>query len=79
MNQPIQTKDVLEMILALVRFPYPTICRHSVACDLLSLLEEKGRLDASVVEPLSKALIDGSLGDENAEQILARCFSKLSD
>lgn len=44
-----------EMVFNMVNFPYPQICRHSVACDLLSLLEETGdivpdRLAAAVVQ-----------------------------
>jgi hypothetical protein len=29
-------------IRVLLNFPYPQICRHSVAADLLSILEEHG-------------------------------------
>lgn len=34
--------DVLKMIRNLMKFPFPQICRHAVALDLISILEEKG-------------------------------------
>lgn len=35
--------SVLEtMVIKLLEFPYPQICGHSVACDLLSIIEEYG-------------------------------------
>lgn len=34
--------DIYKLIKHLIEFPYPQICVHSVACDLLSLLEKKG-------------------------------------
>jgi hypothetical protein len=38
----IPADKLLRMVRRLLEFPYPQICRHSVACDLLSLLEEHG-------------------------------------
>lgn len=35
-------KDVLQIVKKLMNFPFPTICRHAVASDLLSMLEERG-------------------------------------
>lgn len=38
----IPASSLLCMVKKLLEFPFPQICRHSVACDLLSLLEENG-------------------------------------
>ena len=38
----IPTKDILKMMRNMVNFPFPQICVHSVAGNLLSLLEENG-------------------------------------
>lgn len=35
-------KDIYKMIVGLLKFPYPQICRHLVALELLSLLEKNG-------------------------------------
>lgn len=35
-------KDILRIVKNLINFPFPTICRHAVASDLLNMLEEKG-------------------------------------
>jgi hypothetical protein len=44
LDPPVQipADKLLRMVRRLLEFPYPQICRHSVACDLLSLLEEHG-------------------------------------
>lgn len=34
--------EIFKMIKNIISYPLPQICVHSVACDLLSLLEEKG-------------------------------------
>lgn len=39
--KPITNLDIYKIIKHLIEFPYPQICIHSVACDLLSLLERK--------------------------------------
>lgn len=39
----ITTKQTITLIERLLKFPYPQICRHSVALDLLSCLEENGK------------------------------------
>lgn len=38
----ISQEVALEMVRRLMLFPFPTICRHSVACDILSALEADG-------------------------------------
>ena len=35
-------KQIYGMIRGLLNFPYPQICRHAVALDLLNLLEQNG-------------------------------------
>lgn len=68
LNKPVITiEDVLKLMLNLTLFPYATICRHLVSCDLLNLLEIRG-----VVLPkeLYESVADGSLGDEKVEEIL---------
>lgn len=41
MNEQTQQR-ILEYVRQLLQHPYPLICRHAVASDLLSLLEEQG-------------------------------------
>lgn len=60
-------QDLLKMALGLVRFPYPQICRHSVALDVMQVLQDSGM---ELPEPLVKAIVDSSAGDEEAERIL---------
>lgn len=52
--EPITEKDIYKLIKRLVNFPYPQICIHSVACDLLSLLESKGH---PIDNELARALV----------------------
>ena len=54
--------DLLRMIERLVNFPFPQICRHSVACDLLSLFETYFGGDG--LARLAKALVQAD--DESA-------------
>lgn len=43
MSEPVLTvQEVLGMVKRLMSLPFPQICRHSVALDLLSALESKG-------------------------------------
>jgi hypothetical protein len=46
--------DILRMIYNLMKFPFPQICRHLVATDLLSLLEKHGH---PVSPELAKAVV----------------------
>ena len=56
-------------MLTLVRFPFAQKCRHSVALDLLSLLEQCG---IDLPDGLAKAICQSSAGDEEAERILLK-------
>lgn len=56
---------IVKAIEGLLRFPFPQVCRHLVAADLLSLLEECG---ASVSEELAHAVVRAE--DEEALDLL---------
>lgn len=58
---------VLDVVLGLIRFPLPTVCRHLAALDILSALEDAGvQIPKSLVQAISRS----SLGDAAAERIL---------
>jgi hypothetical protein len=58
--------SVLEtMIISLISFPYPQICKHLVACDLLSIIEEHG---GDVPYELAQAIAQAN--DERALELL---------
>jgi hypothetical protein len=42
LDKPITIQDVLSLVHGLLNFPYPRICRHAVASNLLSELEARG-------------------------------------
>lgn len=42
MEPNLNLEDVLQIIKGLMKFPFAQICRHSVALDLVSALEQKG-------------------------------------
>lgn len=65
--EAITEKDILEYIGGLMRFPFPQICRHLVAADLLELLESKGW---KCPLALAKAVVDSN--DEGAVAELAK-------
>lgn len=45
-----------QVIERLLKFPYPQICRHSVALDLLSLIEDGGEvIDPELVKAITQA------------------------
>lgn len=47
----ITAEDVLNLIRKLMNFPAPTVCRHYVTADLLSLMESRGYpVDGAFVE-----------------------------
>ena len=49
-------KQVLTMIEKLLKFPYPQICRHSVCCELIDLLEQNGlKMDNEFVKAVVQA------------------------
>jgi hypothetical protein len=62
----IPAEVILKQIEWLMKFPYPTICRHLVAANLLSTLEEHGY-------PVSKELARAVVGadDDAALALLA--------
>lgn len=56
MTVTITEKDILRLVENLMKFPFPTICRHAVASGLLSMLEEKGwPCPANLAEAVVKA------------------------
>jgi hypothetical protein len=61
----IEPRVLLTMIERLLKFPFPQICRHSVACDLLDQLERHG---APVSQDLAKAIVNAD--DETALTLL---------
>ena len=65
MNQPIPQIRILQMIERLMNFPCPQICRHLVASDLLSLLEEHGM---QVSSELASAVVGAN--DEEAIKLI---------
>jgi hypothetical protein len=58
----IESTEVVKIIRGLLRFPYPQICRHSVALDLLSLLEASGA-------PISQELADAVVCSDDASAL----------
>lgn len=57
---------IWRMIENAIKFPYPQICKHLVAADLLSLLEQYGVV---VSEELAKAIVSA---DDEAALLLLR-------
>jgi hypothetical protein len=62
---------VFGMIASLLRFPFPTVCRHLVAADLLSALEEAG---LGIPQELARAVV--AADDENALTLLEQFRTK---
>lgn len=60
-------QKITKLIKRLVEFPNATICRHEVAIDLAVILQDEYGIDAS---ELTKALFEGSNGDEDALEAL---------
>ena len=58
----ITESDIMAMVEKYLELPFPQICRHSVALDLLSLLESKGyKLNTNLVAAISNADDDTAL------------------
>lgn len=38
----IDSVEILKIVRGLIKFPYPQICRHMIACELLGLLKDSG-------------------------------------
>jgi len=66
MNEELK-KDLLLEVKRMVNFPFAQICRHSVALNILSLMEKHGYI---IPNDLAKAICNGSNGDEEALEIL---------
>jgi hypothetical protein len=54
-------------LLSLVRYPFAQKCRHAVAMDILSIMEDHG---VGLPQGLTEAICKSSGGDQDAEQIL---------
>lgn len=69
--KPITSLDIYELIKHLIEFPYPQICRHSVACDLLSLLEKKG---CKINKELARSIVyaEDDISHKIVEEILTK-------
>lgn len=67
MNKTVHISVLENMVIKLLEFPYPQICRHSVACDLLSIIEEHGGL---VSNELAQAVTQAD--DEKALELLLK-------
>ena len=65
MTQPITEADVLTLVRGAIKFPFPQVCKHLVALDLLNLLITKGY---EVREELASAVVEAR--DEDALQLL---------
>lgn len=62
--------DLLKMMERMIRYPEATICRHSVACDIVQILETNGIAPPEQLEELAKNLVDGSPADYDSLQSL---------
>lgn len=58
-------RAVLGLIIGLIQFPRPQICRHAVAADLLSALEAEG---LAVTRELADAIV--GCDDDQALELL---------
>ena len=62
--------DIMGLVKRYVEFPFPQICRHLVALELLSLLESKGhKLDTKMVAAVCNADADDD-DDETALKLI---------
>ncbi len=71
----IESTALFGYVLSLVRFPFAQKCRHAVALDLLSIMEEHG---VDLPEGLVEAICKSSEGDATAEEILLKSISPLT-
>lgn len=62
MVKPIDPAILVTAVERLLKFRYPTICRHSVACDLLDILEQHGA-------PITPELADAVVGAHDQEAL----------
>ena len=59
--------DIYGLVEGLIKFPFSQICVHSVALDIMSVLEKNGE---PISDRLVKCLVAASAGDEEALEIL---------
>lgn len=57
--------ELWKLVQCCIRFPYPQICKHSVACDILDVIERHGGL---VTEEIADAIIQ--CRDEDALRLI---------
>jgi len=62
--------DLLKLIIQMVNFPAPQICRHAVSLDILNLLEKHNMIPKVDIAVLAKSLSDGCEGDSIALSVL---------
>ena len=67
MAQSVPASALFKLVEGCVKFPFPQVCRHLVALDLLSVMMEAG---VEVPDELVKAISQSSGGDEKAMEIL---------
>ena len=66
-SESITEADIYKLIKQMLGFPFPQICRHDVACRLISLLEERGY---PIDEEFVKAVV--AADDETALSLLPK-------
>ena len=66
MNESIPLSALYGQIKRIIQFPRAQVCKHLVAADLLSMIEENGN---SVSEELAAAIVGAD--DEEALRLLA--------
>lgn len=63
----VSNREIIKLVEGCLKLPYPRICRHQVALDLLDVLERSGEYISPV---LAKAICDAE--DNKALDILSR-------
>lgn len=62
MKIELDSSEIVKMIERFLTFPFPQICRHSVACDLLNLLEIHGvKITSELADAVVRAEDDVAL------------------
>jgi hypothetical protein len=71
MNQELE-KDLLFLIKNLVTFPFPQICVHLIAFDILEVLSKYNPsiLNKEELQNISNALVKSSAGDDKVIDII---------
>jgi hypothetical protein len=68
--KPIPPQELIKLMERMLNFPFPQICRHLVACDILELLEKYG---AKISQDLARAVVRAE--DEEALMLLRELSS----